>query len=685
MMPTVIVINGMIRRYRHWPVLLTLIFGLGLGATRAHAASMDPALLPTIQAATFEVVAAKPVHDPLSYEKPLPLDLLPYQQRTDKYYSIGTAFAIGHNRYVTAGHVLRIGLNSLWGPPELRDAAGHVYAIDKIEKFSLEKDFVVFSLVHPPGKTALKIDMHPALNQVVYAVGNALGTGVVIRDGLYTSRTPEQQDGRWKWMRFSAAASPGNSGGPLLDRYGKVIGVVLAKSPNENLNYALAIKQVLDAPDNLAEMDQRIPYDFDVFDTSLSNSVKGHFALPLSLADFYASFDQRMDAYQDAQLKAILAKDPDKLFPNGEGSSKLLHDMGSYDALPALIIRDSSGTWVRSQGRKLRSALPDNGYVRLGLVGKNMLFHVRRPDSLPAADLYGHPAKLMDLLAKVGFMRRTVGSEKVKITSLGKPVVNTRYTDRWHRHWLALEWTIPYGNGRSYVVALPVPDGYVGILRNGAASEEHDYLINMKALTDFVSVNYNGTPAQWRDFLSHADLLPDAMRQIKIAFDAGQRFSYGSRRVSFDISSRLQKIAKDSRLGLSFGFFADQGKVVWGVNGIRVAVNPQDDAHVNVLRVLAPSSDLEEDYKNEWNKLVHRQHPYDGVAFNNNDVTSISSVDSGDASTNPAAVYIVHYDVEGSQPQAQMKDKLKQLMQSLRITEPMGIAPTKDTTGKTMH
>ncbi|HEY8287755.1 MAG TPA: serine protease, partial [Acetobacteraceae bacterium] len=91
---------------------------------------------------------------------------------------------------------------------------------------------MVFSLASPPAEDALTPDTRPPLNQVVYSVGNALGTGIVIRDGLYTSDTPEQQDGSWKWMRFSAAASPGNSGGPLLDASGKLIGVVLMKSAN---------------------------------------------------------------------------------------------------------------------------------------------------------------------------------------------------------------------------------------------------------------------------------------------------------------------------------------------------------------------------------------------------------------------------------------------------------------------
>ena len=116
----------------------------------------DPGLLPAIQAATFEVVAAKPEHDPLVYERPLPLDQTPFQERNDKYYSIGTAFAIGGGRYVTAAHVLLVGVNSLWGAPALRDNAGHVYRIGDVQKFSLEKDFVVFTLVDPPSPAAIR-------------------------------------------------------------------------------------------------------------------------------------------------------------------------------------------------------------------------------------------------------------------------------------------------------------------------------------------------------------------------------------------------------------------------------------------------------------------------------------------------------------------------------------------------
>ncbi|HEX4375703.1 MAG TPA: hypothetical protein VHZ99_00970 [Steroidobacteraceae bacterium] len=61
----------------------------------AGAAGLDPQVLAQVQAATYEVVIAKPATDPLTYARPLPMDLLPFQERNDKYFSIGTAFGIG--------------------------------------------------------------------------------------------------------------------------------------------------------------------------------------------------------------------------------------------------------------------------------------------------------------------------------------------------------------------------------------------------------------------------------------------------------------------------------------------------------------------------------------------------------------------------------------------------------------
>jgi serine protease Do len=650
---------------------LALILFMGVCGTSAiRAASLDPEVLPKIQAATFEVVAAKPANDPLTYEKPLPLELLPYQERSDKYFSIGTAFALGNNRYVTAAHVLQIGIGSLWGAPALRDASGHVYAIDKIEKYSLQQDFVVFSLASQPANAAaLEVNPKPALNGVVYAVGNALGTGVVIRDGLYTSDTPEDQDGRWKWMRFSAAASPGNSGGPLLDKDGKLIGIVLMKSANENLNYALPINDVLDAPDRLAVMDTRMPYQLDIFDSVQNGTFKQQFALPLSFADFSDTFRKQFDAYTDTQLKALLAKEPDQLFPHGAGSSRLLHSASWRSSFPALITRSSSGEWGLSAKPGQKISLSANGYIVPGIVGHNFMFHLRKPDDLPASELYGKPAVLMQQLAKVGFLQRDVGTERVKITSLGQPTSDTIHTDAWQRRWQVRVWPMPYMNVRVIAFSLPVPDGYVTMLRFATPGHEYDSTADLNALTDFICVAYDGTLAQWKDYLKNTALLPAAFKDLKIDFDYGHRFSYGSKRVAFSFTPELQKIEQDGKLMLSFSYFDDHGKVVWDVSDVRVAVNDIDPDRINIKRHVAPSADLDDEYKSDWNKLVHGRRPYDGIAQNENDEMDIVALVNGPPTATPSVLYSALYAVEGTQPQPTMKAKLDLLMKDLRVEE----------------
>jgi hypothetical protein len=636
-----------------------------------HAATLDPAVLPKVQAATFEVVIPKPVNDPLSYERPLPLDQLPFQIRNDKYYSVGTAFALGDNRYVTAGHVLSIGIDNLMGEPAVRDAGGHVYAIDKITRFSLQQDFVEFTLKDPPKIAPLDLNTQPTMNDVVYAVGNALGTGIVIRDGLYTSQTPEEENGRWKWMRFSAAASPGNSGGPLLDKDGKVIGVVLMKSPDENLNYALPIDMVLKAPANLADADTRSLYQLDVIDSKHSGAFKAQFPLPKSFADFSATFQKLYNANIDQQLHDLLAENADTMFPKGKGSSRMLHSSSNLNPFPTLLHRDSSGTWVASGTSESKGTLSHNGYVSKAVVGNQLMFHLRKPDDVSARQLYGDSKLFMDLLLQGAPLQRRVGSEQVKVTSLGKPSEEHMFTDAYQRRWQVRVWPMAYDNSVLIGFLLPVPDGYSAMFRVSPAKNEHEEMADLKALTNFVYVAYSGTLAQWKDYLANPDLLPAVFSDIAIRFDYGSDFHYQSKRLTFGYTPELQKIDQDSQLVLGMSYFEDHGKVVWDVSNVVVKSNIDNAEKISFNRHTAPSDDLDDSYRNTWGKIVHRDHPDDGVPYSENDMTYIGTVGGTaiSAEAKPGVLYTAFYGVDGPRPEDAMKGKLNLLLQKLQVNE----------------
>src|SRR3546814_19544227 len=100
----------------------------------------------------------------------------------------------------------------------------------------------------------------------------------------------------------------------------------MAKSPNGNRNYALPIGLLMDAPEGVADIDVRVSYQFDVFDSTLTNVLKERFALPLSLDAFFEPFMQRTGAYFDTQLAAFLEQARRRLYPNGRGQPRMLPD-----------------------------------------------------------------------------------------------------------------------------------------------------------------------------------------------------------------------------------------------------------------------------------------------------------------------------------------------------------------------
>jgi len=79
----------------------------------------------------------------------------------------------------------------------------------------------------------------PQLGDPVLAVGSPLGLAGSVSLGVVSGfRSLEGAD----YMQFSAPISPGNSGGPVLDRHGKVVAVTVAKFEGQGVEaLALAI------------------------------------------------------------------------------------------------------------------------------------------------------------------------------------------------------------------------------------------------------------------------------------------------------------------------------------------------------------------------------------------------------------------------------------------------------------
>lgn len=596
------------------------------------------------------------------------MHLIPYSIRTDKYYSIGTAFAIGPTEFVTAAHVMNLGLESQFKEVCLRDKDGNIYEIDKITKYSEQRDFAVFSLKEKTAKEFFQINNTPKINQKVFAVGNALGEGIVTRDGLYTSTTPEAENGAWKWLRFSAAASPGNSGGPLLDTEGKVIGLVLQKSPGENLNIALPIAELLNSKANTAVAHRILKYTLENMTMGNQPTFHKEIPLPKTYQELNMELIEGLNLLTYKTTKDLFRNNKNKVFPLGRGSDIVLHS--SYDsAFPRLIAQNNDKNWYVTGPKEIQEAeLLNNGQIRFGQTGSTIFLRVHKPDDIPLEKLYSDSKTFMDLVLKGLYLSRQVGSEKIRITSLGKAAETGVFTDSYGRIWQVGCWNLEYTDEKVVTFSLPVPGGCITLLREGQTGIVNaGHIPDLRILSNFIYFTYKGTLKEWREFLHIKELLPPELAELSIAFDYDKEFYYESRRLSFSLTPDFMKISEKSFLHLSFDFFKENDKTVWDVGSISVGENY--GTFVAIMRKTKPTAELGTDRQRDWENAEAQSFPYNRSSYNEDMVTHISSSLKRSDGKPSNVLYTASYVQSGKLEQSEMVGKLDYLVKRLTIHE----------------
>jgi len=657
-------------------LFLYLVGCAGLPGGISKDTSLGSHVMDVISEAVYEVVVLKPTKDSLQYEKPLPMDLLPFSIRTDKYYSIGTAFAISPTEFVSAAHVMNPGSGSQFEEVFLRDRQGKVYSIDKVLKYSKNRDFIVFSLRNAKVKRFLSMNKSPRLNQKVYAVGNALGEGIVIRDGLYTSDTPEEDEGEWKWIRFSAAASPGNSGGPLLDQDGKVIGIVLRKSPSENLNYGVPIAEVINASKSVALVQTRVRYLLDNMDMTKRGILKKEITLPKAYQELDSELNRIMAQFSDKLLKDLLAEYRDVIFPLGPGSTRLFFK--TYNAaFPRLVMKGRDGNWDAYHPKETRDAdLGNNGRLTYGTLGNTVFLYIRKPDDVPLKTFYGNSKLFMDLVLKGCRRYRQVGPESIKITSMGSAVEGYRFTDSYGRIWVVNMWLTEYDDRKVVTFSLPVPGGYVVMMRTDQTGNvDQGDIPDLKVLSDFIYVSYGGTFKEWQEFLTMKDLLPAVFSTLELHIENKNIFQYKSARLSVSYGADIMRISNNSALRLHFGYFQEEERTVWDITEIGIAEDKYNQTGYTISRIMKPPKELGDEYQNHWENMVEGKFPYNRSAYHKDKITLISTIYSRNGKSEkenaPAdsVLYTVGFIKEGNVDQKEMEANLDLFMRNVVIYE----------------
>lgn len=147
----------------------------------------------------------------------------------------GSGFFIdAHGTIVTNYHVIDRGASMT-----VQAMDGATYDVEQVVDFSPLYDLAILkiSLENTPF-LAFAPDEAKA-GQTVYAVGSALGD----LTGTFTAGTvssPSRMIGKIDCLQMDAAISPGNSGGPLVNSRGEVVGInTFSRTKGENLNFAI--------------------------------------------------------------------------------------------------------------------------------------------------------------------------------------------------------------------------------------------------------------------------------------------------------------------------------------------------------------------------------------------------------------------------------------------------------------
>ena len=158
----------------------------------------------------------------------------------------GTGFLVGEEIVATNHHVIEGAL-----AVQVKFMSGEKFTRIELLADDSQQDLALLRIdfsagdagVRPQAKAlALGDSEAVAVGERVLSIGNPLGLEHTLTDGLVSAR--RVFEGR-NWIQTSAPVSPGNSGGPLFDMRGEVIGVTTAQlgffARGQNLNLAIPV------------------------------------------------------------------------------------------------------------------------------------------------------------------------------------------------------------------------------------------------------------------------------------------------------------------------------------------------------------------------------------------------------------------------------------------------------------
>lgn len=149
----------------------------------------------------------------------------------------GTGFFISEDGLIATNYHVIANSTKL----TVTDPAGNKYPCEKVVAYDDENDFAVIK-IDVSGHPFAKIGNDYATGDKIYTLGSSYGLSFTFSDGMISNAKREIEDYNegFYYIQITAPISSGNSGGPLLDECGNVIGInTMSLEGGQNLNFAI--------------------------------------------------------------------------------------------------------------------------------------------------------------------------------------------------------------------------------------------------------------------------------------------------------------------------------------------------------------------------------------------------------------------------------------------------------------
>lgn len=197
------------------------------------------------------------------YEKISPVTVEVYAEG-DFTSSLGSGFYIDENgTVVTNFHVIEDCTSAY-----VTTSDGGVYDVKSVLGYNEDLDIAILATTKS-NSSAAESSSTVVTGETVYVLGSSLGLTGTFSEGLVSSA--EREIGDHSYIQISAPISHGNSGGPVVNSYGQVIGIASAGfEDGQNLNLAIPISLLdqisVDNPISMEELYKSTSYYYHLGD-----------------------------------------------------------------------------------------------------------------------------------------------------------------------------------------------------------------------------------------------------------------------------------------------------------------------------------------------------------------------------------------------------------------------------------